>query len=42
MCWCLFDKTIYQKGIKISDKELSEIKLERDDFRGEWNYNIYP
>ena len=36
------DKTIYQKGIKISDKELSEIKLERDDFRGEWNYNIYP
>ena len=36
------DKTIYQKGIKISDKELSEIKLERDHFRGEWNYNIYP
>ena len=36
------DKTIYKKGIKVSDKELSEIKLERDDFRGEWNYTINP
>jgi len=38
----LADRKIYKKGIKVSDKELSEIQLERDDFRGEWNYSIYP
>lgn len=30
------------RGIKVSDKEWSEIQLERDTFRGEWNYSIYP
>ena len=36
------DKTIYQKGIKISDKELAEINLHRHEFHGEWNYIIKP
>jgi len=38
----LADRKIYEKGIKVSDKELSEIRLERDAFRGEWNYSIHP
>jgi len=38
----LADRKVYEKGIKVSDKELSEIRLERDAFRGEWNYSIYP
>jgi hypothetical protein len=38
----LADRNVYEKGIKVSDKELEEIQLERDDFRGEWNYSIRP
>jgi hypothetical protein len=34
------DTTVYEKGIKISDKEMLEIKLSKNDFHGEWNYII--
>lgn len=34
------DTNIYQKGIKVSDKEMSKINLTRDDFKGMWNYTI--
>jgi|APCry1669188910_1035180.scaffolds.fasta_scaffold45654_1 Rhodopirellula transposase DDE domain len=36
------DLSVYEKGIKISDSELNEINLQRDDFHGEWNYKIIP
>ena len=36
------DSSVYEKGIKISDSELSEINLQKDDFHGEWNYKIIP
>ena len=36
------DLSVYEKGIKISDNELNEINLQRDDFHGEWNYKIIP
>jgi hypothetical protein len=32
----------YPKGVKISDKEVAAIRLERDPFHGEWNYTILP
>ena len=32
----------YQKGIKVTDKELAEVRLEKDAFHGEWNYAILP
>jgi hypothetical protein len=32
----------YPKGVRISDKEVAAIRLERDQFRGEWNYTILP
>lgn len=34
------DTNIYQKGIKVSDKEMSKINLIKDDFKGMWNYII--
>jgi hypothetical protein len=34
------DKGRYEKGIKVTDKELAEVRLEKDSFHGEWNYAI--
>jgi uncharacterized membrane protein len=36
------DENEYQTGIKISDKEMAELKIKKEDFHGEWNYKIYP
>jgi transposase len=32
----------YPKGVKVSDKQIATIRLERDPFHGEWNYTILP
>jgi len=39
---CEQDKNKYPKGIKVSDEELLNVNLEKDDFHGEWNYTIKP
>jgi len=36
------DENGYRTGIKISDNEMAEVNIERDNFHGEWNYKIYP
>ena len=36
------DENTYQPGIKVSDQELAELAIEREDFHGEWNYKIMP
>jgi len=36
------DENQYQKGIKISNKELQKVNLQKDVFHGEWNYKIKP
>jgi hypothetical protein len=36
------DDGIYPKGIKVPDNELAKVNLIRDDFHGEWNYQILP
>jgi hypothetical protein len=36
------DPGSYEKGVKISDKELARIRIARSDFHGEWNYTIIP
>jgi transposase len=36
------DTASYLPGIKVSDKEISEINLRRDKFHGDWNYEIHP
>jgi transposase len=32
----------YQAGIKVSDQELARVKIRRDKFHGDWNYEIQP
>jgi len=36
------DENSYEAGIKVSDQELAELALERDEFHGEWNYKLTP
>ena len=36
------DKGIYPKGIKVTDGEMSRLRIEHADFHGEWNYFIKP
>jgi hypothetical protein len=36
------DPRKYPKGVKVSNKEIATIRLERDKFHGEWNYSILP
>jgi len=36
------DPRKYPKGVKVSDQEVAAIRLERDQFHGEWNYTILP
>lgn len=39
---CSLDEREYEKGIRVSDEEMSEINLFRDSWRGDWNYRIIP
>jgi hypothetical protein len=39
---CVLDQNNYKTGIKVSDDELAEINIHRNDFHGEWNYSIFP
>lgn len=38
----ILDENTYEKGIKVSDEELSAISIIKDKFHGEWNYKISP
>jgi hypothetical protein len=37
---CELDTSTYQKGIVVTDKEMSQINVIRDEFHGEWNYTL--
>jgi len=39
---CEIDKNEYKTGIKVTDKEMKNIKIIQDEFHGEWNYIIKP
>jgi len=39
---CEIDKNEYKTGIKVTDNEMKNIKIIRDEFHGEWNYIIKP
>jgi len=39
-CW--LDADEYHSGRKVSDAEMSTIKLKPNKFHGEWNYEIHP
>ena len=36
------DTRAYAKGVKVSDQEIAQLNLHRDQFHGEWNYEIHP
>ena len=36
------DEAVYEKGIKITDEEMSKINIEKNNFYVEWNYSIAP
>ena len=36
------DTNSYPKGIKVSDEQLAEVRLQRAEFHGDWNYTILP
>jgi Rhodopirellula transposase DDE domain len=36
------DTNAYEKGIKVTNQELAEVRLTRDKFHGEWNYTVLP
>ena len=39
---CELDMETYEKGIIMTDEELSRVKIKRDEFHGERNYTISP
>ena len=39
---CELDQNTYPKGIEVTDAEMAEINIVRDDFHGQWNYTIRP
>ena len=39
---CQLDTNFYPKVIKVSDREMADINIQRDSFHGEWNYTISP
>ena len=39
-CW--LDEKTYPKGRKVSDKEFATLRLRRNKFHGDWNYEILP
>lgn len=36
------DRRQYQKSRKVSDSQLSEVRIKRDKFHGDWNYKVLP
>ena len=38
----MIDKNTYKTGIKVTDEELEQINIQKDDFHPEWNYTISP
>jgi hypothetical protein len=36
------DENSYEKGRKVTDEELAECLIHRNEFHGEWNYEIHP
>ena len=36
------DKRTYKKGMSVTKEEMDALSLTRNDFRGEWNYELHP
>ena len=40
--YAVLDDRHYSLKKKVSDKEMKQLRIEPDDFHGEWNYTIKP
>jgi hypothetical protein len=36
------DEKQYQKGVKVTNKEMQSLNIDKNAFHGEWNYTIKP
>jgi hypothetical protein len=36
------DTNTYPSGLKVSDRQMAELRLKRDKFHGDWNYRVLP
>ena len=36
------DPNIYPTGRKITDEQMAQLRITRDEFHGEWNYTLHP
>lgn len=36
------DTNLYPTGVKVSDEEIRQLNIQRNDFHGDWNYTIRP
>lgn len=34
------DTNIYERGLKVSDQQMAELQLRREEFHGDWNYKL--
>ena len=39
---CGLDRSAYPPGQKVSDEDLAQVNIQREDFHGEWNYTVLP
>ncbi|MBX4893874.1 hypothetical protein HJB67_32340 [Rhizobium lentis] len=39
---CELDENLYPAGIKVTDEELAQVNIIRNEFHGDWNYTIKP
>jgi Rhodopirellula transposase DDE domain len=39
---CELDENLYPAGVKVSDEEMASLNIVRNEFHGEWNYQIKP
>jgi len=39
-CW--LDEAVYKTGRKVTDQEMQTVCIKKNNFHGEWNYEILP
>lgn len=39
---CGIYPTFYESEIKVTDEELEQVNIVKNNFHGEWNYTIFP
>jgi len=40
--YCELDSHAYDKGIRVTDEQMSQLDIEPHEFHGDWNYTIHP